>query len=487
MSTVKKLRVSALAAVVVFSFSGVAWCTNEVDADAVKEHSQSRPPARPSIRKIIDVQSKAQRAVAAKELAAIERKRKWYVREWRQRVEQMNEELAAEMQRARADAALLKAVYLIDMVTDLLRKAAERRAVWEAEAERTGRGAQGEKSGSASKTRYMDEPGVRQITTKTIEVCRTREEPCRTVGVETIIKVWFAKDWKGGAFGKEDRGREAHGKETLGKIISKTLRDEFPEGVICWGDVSKCEGPSRGTDSSGVGSGEPFDGVKDPEPDGGSRVEVLGSGSKRAKARKRLAKLLWEVADWTTPIPDLIILFSGKNLITGQEEGRAGAAVSAVIGLGGPVGKVAAKGSKLVIKGGKLFFRGKVWSKGNQKIVNAVIGNIHGRTGREVFGKLSPTVGASEKFAKLGHNGIRTALSRTPFIWERHAIVRMLERRTSKLGISTPNDILSILNGGTILRAGERMIAIQSPNVGAEIIVDLGSRTVKTIRPLKPR
>ncbi|MDE0005631.1 MAG: hypothetical protein OXQ29_23315 [Rhodospirillaceae bacterium] len=488
MTVLAKPLVAVLATALVFSLGGTGWCSGDIDADTTMEDPQDEALPPPSIRTFIEIQSRAQDAVGAQEIAATEWAKEIYLQEWRQGVVQMHRELAMEVQRAREDAVVLQAANLLDMAANLLMKAAESRANWEAEAGRASGIAQSGAEGGATDSGYLDQPGVRRTTTKTIEVCTTHDEPCRVIGIEKLIEVWFAKGWKDGTIGQEEHDDStASAIASLRQDISGALREEFPEGVVCWNNGSLCEPPSEVGSIPPVESDGLLEGVEEPESANSSPEPVLSSSDRGVELRRRLASILWEVADWTTPVPDLVVLLTGRNPITDEEEARAGAAVSAVMGLGGPVGRMVSRGGKLVVKGGKIFFGGKVWGKGNKNVVESVIGNIHGRTGREAFGELAFGVGANQTFDKLGYSGIRKALSRTPFIWERHAILRLLERRTSRMGISTPGDIVKMLNSGTIHAAGNGMIAIQSPNLGAEILIELGSRSVKTVRPLKLR
>ena len=462
-------RVATGIAAIVFLFCKFCYASDELDVEAFGDHVRSKQPRAESIEGVRRAQQRHMDAVHAAKLVAIEELWKRIEHDWRKNVERLQVELAKEIQQANRDASLQETAYWLGMAGSTFMTIATTVDAMKTEVEAV----EGSDRPDGSKAELNPRPSgghFRRTITQIIELCPAKDTPCRTIRVETIVDAWSANA------NIPDTARSRQVRREIATIVDKKIA----EGIVCWGNDAGCE--------TGV-AGQLNVKSSDEKRNGqiGAFAEAKDGTSQEHKYSKKVGRILWELADWTTPIPDLVILYTGKDPLSGESKSRMGAAVSASSGLFGPAGRIIGKGGRVIVKGGKIFFKGKVLRKSSRKIVGKLIKNMDGRTGREVFGNFRISVGGGTPFEQLGPKGIEKALRKTPFKWDAHSFTRMLERRTKRAGVNTPRDIVNILNSGVISKAGDGSIAIQSATRNIEIIVDVGSRTVKTIRPLKVR
>ena len=107
-----------------------------------------------------------------------------------------------------------------------------------------------------------------------------------------------------------------------------------------------------------------------------------------------------------------------------------------------------------------------------------------GQSGRNAFGKTKLRgLNQNRPLSELTDTDIRKTFKDSPFTLTNHAISRILDPRTRGLGARTPNDIAGVLNNGTISDAGRGLISIRRD--GLEAIVNAGTKTVVTIKPVR--
>lgn len=85
----------------------------------------------------------------------------------------------------------------------------------------------------------------------------------------------------------------------------------------------------------------------------------------------------------------------------------------------------------------------------------------------------------------LTHQEIQKTFSGSGFDLSGHAIKRLKDPRTRKLGFNTPNDVAKIFNKGEKFDAGNGEIGFSYK--GLEAIVDPNTNRVVTLRPAKKR
>ena len=174
------------------------------------------------------------------------------------------------------------------------------------------------------------------------------------------------------------------------------------------------------------------------------------------------------------PVKAFVEFGTGHDLITGQKMPRWVAGIGLVPGVGGGVKTTIRSGGKWVAPLARSMSKG-------------TLAKLAGKTGREAFGESGRAVLAAKSIESLGAKQLRSALKNTPLRWSDHALSRIRDPRMRGSRITTPGQIIDVLNNGTVRRAGGRSVAIQSKSAKLEIIVDVKRRTVLTVKPWKSR
>ena len=464
----------------VLLFFDVIAASETFDVDAFKQHVRSKGQPLTSIEDVRHAHKLQNAEIHRRRIEAIDNLMRKIQGDWEKDVERMQKEFGRETEQERFDNVWRNMAYWLGLAGNTMMSIAETIDSIDRQTDSNNRPNDGSSIESNGDAPTMSE-SLRSTTTRTIELCDGVTQPCRVIGVETVIENWATKE----------KLPDTSESTNLKREIAVTISSQIPSGIVCWSSESGCNlnetndivGVSKNQEILNANPSENLDSEFNPDESTSQKDSYS-----ELEAKQRVAKILWNAAEWSTPIPDLIISFTGKNPISGENEGRAGAAASAAAGMMfGPAGKVVAKGGKLIVKGGKIFIGRRLLARANRTTIKKVIKSMEGRTGREVFGEIPKTIGANSTFEKLGPTGIRKALSKSPFIWSKHTIKRLSERRTKKLGINTPQDVINVLNNGRIYDAKGGSIAIQSLTNRIEVIVDVGSRTVTTVRPLRIR
>lgn len=89
----------------------------------------------------------------------------------------------------------------------------------------------------------------------------------------------------------------------------------------------------------------------------------------------------------------------------------------------------------------------------------------------------------NRELSRLTDTEVRSAFKSTPYDLTNHAISRLLDSRTSSMGVKTLNDVAGVLNNGVIENAGGGMLSIRKGNFGA--VIDPNSNAIITFRPIE--
>ena len=432
-------------------FSGPIIASETFDVDAFNEHIQSKSQQVPSMEDVRHAHIRRNSEIHRRRLEAIDNLMRKAQRDWETDVARMQMEFIREVEEERRDKMWTNMAYWLGLAGNTMMSVAE--AVDSMEGQDAPNNDPSNGNSSESVEGILAGEKLRSTTTRAIELCEEAGKPCRVIGVETVIETWLSKESLPDTVQSTDLKRD----------MASTISKQVPAGIVCWSSESGCKF-NNADDVVRVDESISNRNVRKDIDDEPKENEILGQMESHSEleAKKRVAKILWSAAEWSTPIPDLIVSFTGKNPVSGTKESRAGAAAYAAAGMFGPVGKGAAKGGRLIVKGGKIFLGKKLLTRANRAAVNKLIKSMEGRTGREVFGEMKNSIGANAGFRQLGSTGIRKALRKTPFIWDKHTIQRILDPRTKKLGINSPKDIINVMNNGKIYDAKNGSIAIQS-------------------------
>lgn len=111
------------------------------------------------------------------------------------------------------------------------------------------------------------------------------------------------------------------------------------------------------------------------------------------------------------------------------------------------------------------------------------LAGLIGQSGRNAFGAVSfRGLVRNRSLAGLTDTEVRDAFSGTPFVPSNHAISRLLDPRTRRLGVNTLGDVEGLLNRGTVSEAGRGLVSIRRGDF--EAIVNPETNVIVTFKPI---